>query len=61
MELLINITDGDKDLVIALLTPLKTEALQREFMDYLVANYKNPKMVTEQKMLEKMLQIIGAI
>ncbi len=56
-----DITDEDKDLVVALVTPLKTEKMQLEFMDYLRENYKNPKMMTEDKMLEKMLQIVGAI
>ncbi len=56
-----DITNNDKDLVIAVITPLETEKQQCEMMDWLIANYKNKKLMDESHLIEKTLQIIGAI
>ena len=61
IELLLNITKGDDMLVLAIVTPLKTEKMQKEMMDWLVANYKNEKLMDESHLIEKVLQIKGVI
>ena len=55
------ITNEDKWLVIAVCNPLKTRKMQQEMFDWLKANYKNKKLMDESHLIEKTLQIIGAI
>ncbi len=61
IEFLINITNDDKGLVLAVCNPLETEKMQREMMDWLVENYKNKELMDESHLIEKTLQIIGVI
>ena len=61
IELLLNITKGDQKLVLAICNPLETEKMQKEMMDWLVANYKNEKLMDESHLIEKMAKIAGFI
>ena len=61
IELLLNITKGDDMLVLAIVTPLETEKMQKEMMDWLVVNYKNEKLMDESHLIEKVLKISGVI
>ena len=61
IELLLNITNGNVKLVEAIVTPLETEKMQKEMMDWLVVNYKNEKLMDESHLIEKVLKISGPI
>ena len=61
IELLLNITNGNVKLVEAIVTPLETEKMQKEMMDWLVVNYKNEKLMDESHLIEKVLKISGVI
>lgn len=57
LSFLKNITNNDKNLVIAIANPLKTEKMQIEMMDWLVANYENEKMMRGDRLIQKALDI----
>ena len=61
MRLLKEITHEDKWLVIAVCNPLKTEKMQIEMYNWLLENQHNKKLMDESHLIEKTLQIIGAI